>query len=97
MTGQLTNPYRTPLPSDADVYAGFVDANGKIVGGAQDLAEAQVEPGATVSFSFSGYPPPQIVSAKASEDLCEWVSASVEGEACPLKLPPVEISQVPGY
>ncbi len=97
VTGQLTNPYRTPLPSDADVYAVFVDANGKIVGGAQNLAQAQVEPGATVSFSFSEYPPPEIVSAKASVDPCDWEEASFEGDQCPLTLPSVPIGQVPGY
>ncbi len=95
--GQLTNPYRKSLPSDASIYAVFLNASGKIVGGGQVFAEAQVEPGATVSFGFSEYPPPEIASAEMSVDPCDWVSASVEGQECPLRLPPVEISQVPGY
>jgi hypothetical protein len=97
MKGQLTNPYRMSLPSNAAIYAVFMNASGKIVGGAQDFAGAQVEPRTTVSFGFSHYLPPEIVSAMASVDPCDWVSPAVQGSDCPLTLPPVEISQVPGF
>jgi hypothetical protein len=79
------------------VSAELGEANGKIVGRSLNLAAAQVEPGVTVSFSFSQNPPPEIVSANASVDPCDWVSATVEAEECPLTLPAVELSQVPGH
>ncbi len=94
VTGQFTNPYHTQLPSDAVVYAVFIDANGKIVGGGQEPTQAQVQPGATVSFSV-----PAVLSSDmsdtvgASVDPCMWVEAVVD--QCPVKLPPVALS--PGY
>ena len=93
VTGQFTNPYHAQLPSDAVVYAVFIDADGKIVGGGQEPTEAQVQPGATVSFSVPAVLSSDMsdtVGAKASVDPCMWVEAVAD--QCPVKLPPVALS-----
>ena len=82
VTGKLTNPYRIPIPSDGTIYAVFFNAKGNVVGGNFDLTGAAVEPGATVSFSFSEYPPPEIASARASVDPCGGSLGT-----CPVRVP----------
>ena len=44
VTGKLTNPYRTPIPSQGTIYAVLFNAKGGIVGGSLEPAGAAVEP-----------------------------------------------------
>lgn len=54
VTGRLTNPYRKPMSENSPIYAVFLNARGRIVGGTSSVTGAQVQPGATVSFALDG-------------------------------------------
>lgn len=73
VTGRVSNTYRKALSQDAPIYAIFLNARGRIVGGASDATGAQVRPGATVSFRVQGVvnsPNANPVSARVSVDPC---------------------------
>src|SRR5262249_33254753 len=52
LVGYITNPYKTPLSSDAAIHIVYFDASGYIVDGEQSSTGAAIEPGATVGFQF---------------------------------------------
>lgn len=73
LTGNLTNPYATPLPDSAVIYAVYYDASGDIVGGDQATTGASVEPGATIAFSFPNVAT-NVASAQVSVDPCGFAA-----------------------
>lgn len=96
ITGQVTNPYNSPIPSDATIYAVFFNALGKIVGGAFEFSGATLEPKAAVSFNLSEYPPTEVVRARISVDPCDWLLASIGAESCPVSVTPTVRGPFPG-
>ena len=73
VTGRVSNPYRKAMSQDAPIYVVFLNAQGRIVGGAADSTGAQVRPRATVSFGVEGVvnnPNAHVVSARVSVDPC---------------------------
>lgn len=73
VTGRFTNPYRRAMSQDAPIYAVFLDAQGRVVGGTSDYTGAAVSPRATVSFDLTGYgynQNAQPVTAFVSVDPC---------------------------
>jgi hypothetical protein len=77
VSGQLTNPYPTPLPRTATIYAVVFDDHGNVIGGGYQPALAQVQPGTTVDFRltyFDLFPTPAGASAQVSVDPCGGVS-----------------------
>lgn len=76
--GRVRNPYKTPLPQDAAVYALLVNRAGRIVGSATGTTGAAVRPGATVSFAIQGapnHPTAKPTSARVSIDPCGSIEA----------------------
>jgi len=51
VVGNLHNPYRVALPSDATVFLVYTSASGQIVGGDSEPTGAAVQPGRSVAFS----------------------------------------------
>jgi hypothetical protein len=51
VVGNLRNPYKVALPSDATVFLIYTDAEGQIVGGDSEPTGAAVQPGQSVAFS----------------------------------------------
>lgn len=73
VSGSFTNPYTKAISQDAPIYAVFLDARGRIIGGTSDSTGAAVQPGATVSFDLSGFlnnPNVNPVKARVSIDPC---------------------------
>jgi hypothetical protein len=73
VTGRLTNPYRRPLSEEATIYVVFLNAQGRIVGGASDTTGARVQPRATVSWHVTGVvndPAAHPVAVRVSIDPC---------------------------
>jgi hypothetical protein len=73
VTGRISNTYRKAMSQDAPIYVIFLNAQGRIVGGANDSTGAQVRPGATVLFSVQGVvngANANPVSARVSVDPC---------------------------
>ena len=89
ITGRFRNPYAKIIPSDATIYVVFLNATGHIVGGTLEPSGASVEPGATVSFSVSEYPPPPIAGARAWVDPCSWQMSTLALEGCPISVPSI--------
>jgi hypothetical protein len=56
VTGSFTNPYKKAISQDAPIYAVYLDASGRIIGGTSDTTGAAVQPGATVDFDMLGFP-----------------------------------------
>ena len=75
VTGRVSNSYRRTMSQDAPIYVIFLNAQGRIVGGAASSTGAQVRPGATVSFGVEGVvnsPSAHAASARVSVDPCSY-------------------------
>lgn len=80
VTGSLTDPYAKALPTDASIYAVYLDGQGDIIGGDDEDAGAAVEPHANVGFSFD-FAPSGTSSALVSVNPCD--SYEVDYGGCP--------------
>src|SRR5206468_1270759 len=73
VTGRIRNPYRKAMSQDAAIYAVFLNGRGGIVGGATDVAGAEIRARETVSFRLEGVvnnPNSHAVRARVSVDPC---------------------------
>jgi hypothetical protein len=83
LTGEITNPYATPLPDDATVYVVYYDSNNNVIGGDSVTTGAQVQPAATVGFTIP-YAPANVAAIGASVDPCGFMSRD---QGCPAVAP----------
>lgn len=83
LTGEIANPYPAALPDDATVYVVYYDSNSTVIGGDSVTTGAQVQPGATVSFTVP-YVPANVAAIGASVDPCGFFSRD---EGCPALAP----------
>jgi len=80
--GTIQNPYTKPIPSLAQIYVVYLNAQGSVVGGASEFANASVNPGASVPFSFDSF---------SSDINSSWIPASdvatIDGSVDPCGVP----------
>ena len=55
ITGTIQNPSKTAIPSTAEIYVVYSNAQGSVIGGGSEFAGAAVSPGSSVPFSFSDF------------------------------------------
>lgn len=93
VSGNLTNPYSTSIPSDANIYVVYFGPGGNIVGGASEQTGAAVQPRAVVSFGFTSNSTINssfvlasgIATIQGSVDPCSGLD--IELNACPAQIP----------
>jgi hypothetical protein len=94
ISGTITNPYRSAIPSTASVYVVYLGPSGNIVGGNSEPLGAAVQPSSSVVFGFSGIESDinssfisasSVTSVQASVDPCNltFVPPSVSVTNCP--------------
>jgi hypothetical protein len=88
ISGTITNPYKSAIPSTASVYVVYLGPAGDIVGGNSEALEAAVQPSSSVAFGFSSIgsdinssfvPASSVAGVQASVDPCNltFVPSSV--------------------
>jgi hypothetical protein len=73
LSADLTNPYTKALPSSARISLVYFDASNKIIGSDWLTTGAEIQPGATVSFTANAVP--GIAYVGASVDPCGGFSS----------------------
>lgn len=91
--GTFENPYTKPIPSTGEIYVVYLDAQGKVVGGASEFTGASVNPRASVAFGFSSFESDigpsfvrasQVATIDGSVDPCGGI---ILGASCPAQVP----------
>lgn len=92
VSGTFENPYAKPIPSTANIYVVYLNAQGAVVGGASEFAGAAVNPGGSVAFGFSSdrsdinpdfVPASDVSTVDGSIDPC----GGIPGTSCPAQVP----------
>ena len=99
VNGTFTNPYQTPMSSDATIYVVYFGPQGNVVGGVSETTGAAVQPGQSVAFGFSDFSsdigpnsiqPSNVSTVQSSIDPCSSYlsgnSVSFIG-SCPAQVP----------
>jgi hypothetical protein len=90
VSGTFTNPYQSPISSDANIYVVYFGSQGNVVGGESETAGAAVQPGESVAFGFDGFSsdintsfvqPSSVSTVQSSVDPCNGFSS------CPAQAP----------
>ncbi len=53
--GTIQNPSTTAIPSTAEIYVVYLNAQGNVIGGDSEFSGAAVSPGSSVPFTFSDF------------------------------------------
>ncbi len=97
VSGTFENPYTEAIPSTAQIYVVYLDAQGNVAGGASEFAGAAVNPGSSVAFGFdslstdinsSWIPASDVATIDGSVDPCgSGGGPPLLGPSCPAQVP----------
>jgi hypothetical protein len=92
ISGTIQNPYANAIPSTAEIYVVYLNAQGSVIGGDSESTGAALSPRSSVPFSFDEFstdinsswiPASDVATVDGSVDPCD----DILGASCPAQVP----------